>query len=193
MVTVGTDSHKRTHTFMAVDVNSRHLAHTTVAATPAGDLEGLRSAKQWRPCTCALEDCWHLSRRREADLLCAGEAVVRVPPKLMGGARRGGRQRGKSDRTMRLPLPGSWGNPSSKAALHLIAITQIQRPGPARHYIDRRVASSDTKPKPSERQTSGSATRSSGRCLPTTEAPPEPELRPSDERTEDRAWHRRIS
>jgi transposase len=33
----------------------------------------------------------------EANLLAAGQAVVRVPPQLMAGARRGGRERGKSD------------------------------------------------------------------------------------------------
>jgi transposase len=37
------------------------------------------------------------SLRLEADLLVAGEAVVRVPTHLMATARRGGRERGKSD------------------------------------------------------------------------------------------------
>ena len=31
----------------------------------------------------AVEDCRHLSRRLERDLLSAGERIVRVPPKLM--------------------------------------------------------------------------------------------------------------
>ena len=38
-----------------------------------------------------------MTRRLEADLLAAGETVVRVPTKLMAGARRGGREHGKSD------------------------------------------------------------------------------------------------
>ena len=97
MVVVGSDSHKRTHTFVAADANGRQLAHKTVAATPAGHREGLRWAEQWPERTWALEDCRHLSRRLEADLLRAGERVVRVPPKLMASARRGGRQAGKSD------------------------------------------------------------------------------------------------
>lgn len=97
MVVVGSDSHKRTHTFVAVDENGRELAHKTVAATPAGHLEGFRWAGQWPERAWALEDCRHLSRRLEADLLRAGERVLRVPPKLMAGARRGGRQPGKSD------------------------------------------------------------------------------------------------
>jgi transposase len=45
----------------------------------------------------ALEDVRHLSRRLEADLIKASEAVVRVPTRLMGAARRSGRERGKSD------------------------------------------------------------------------------------------------
>jgi transposase len=45
----------------------------------------------------ALEDCRHLSRRLERDLLTAGETVRRVSPRLMAGARRTGREAGKSD------------------------------------------------------------------------------------------------
>ena len=97
MVTVGTDSHKRTHTFVAVDGNGQQLAQKTVPATPAGHLQALRWGEQWPARTWALEDCRHLSRRLESDLVRAGERVVRVPPKLMAGARRGGRERGKSD------------------------------------------------------------------------------------------------
>ncbi len=97
MVTLGSDSHKRTHTLVAVDGNGRQLGSRTVAATSAGHLEGLRWAQQWPERKWALEDCRHLSRRLEADLLAAGEAVQRVPPKLMAGARQGGRELGKSD------------------------------------------------------------------------------------------------
>jgi len=97
MVTVGSDSHKRTHTVVAVDGNGRELGSRTVTATSAGHLEALRWARQWPERRWALEDCRHLSRRLEGDLLAAGEAVLRVPPKLMAGARRGGRELGKSD------------------------------------------------------------------------------------------------
>jgi len=45
----------------------------------------------------AVEDCRHLSRRLEADLLAAGEVIVRVPPKLMAHARDSARTYGKSD------------------------------------------------------------------------------------------------
>jgi len=98
MVTIGADLHKRTHTVVAVDDNGRRLAERTVSATPAGHLELLTWARERFPeRRWALEDCRHLSRRLERDLVVAGESVVRVPPKLMAGARRAGREPGKSD------------------------------------------------------------------------------------------------
>ena len=97
MVTIGADLHKRTHTLVAVDEHGRRLAETTVAATPAGHLAVRRWAARWPERTFALEDCRHLSRGLERDLLVAGETVIRVPPKLMAGARRSGREPGKSD------------------------------------------------------------------------------------------------
>jgi transposase len=97
MVTLGSDSHKRTHTVVAVDDNGRKLAERTVTATSAGHLELVRWAARFAERRWALEDCRHLSRRLEADLLRTGERVVRVPPKLMAGARRSGREPGKSD------------------------------------------------------------------------------------------------
>jgi len=45
----------------------------------------------------ALEDCRHVSLGLERFLLARGERVVRVPPRLMGEARKGGRSAGKSD------------------------------------------------------------------------------------------------
>lgn len=97
MVTLGADCHKRTHTLVAVDENGRELGTKTVAAIEAGHLEGLRWASQWPDRRWALENCRHLSRRLEANLLQAGEAVVQVSPKLMAGARRSAREWGKSD------------------------------------------------------------------------------------------------
>jgi transposase len=97
MVVIGTDSHKRTHTVVAVDGTGRKLAEKTVVATSAGHLELVRWAARFADRTWALEDCRHLSRRLSADLLRAGEIVVRVPPKLMAGARRSSREPGKSD------------------------------------------------------------------------------------------------
>jgi transposase len=45
----------------------------------------------------AIEDCRHVSGALERFLLARGERVVRVPPKLMAGARKSSRERGKSD------------------------------------------------------------------------------------------------
>ncbi len=39
---VGTDVHKRTHTFAVVDAGGRELGEKTVAATPAGHAIALR-------------------------------------------------------------------------------------------------------------------------------------------------------
>lgn len=97
MVTLGVDSHKRTHTAVAVNGNGRQLASKTVAATSDGDRELLKWSRQWPKRQWAVEDCRHVSRRLESDLLSGGEAVLRVPPKLMAGARTSTRERGKSD------------------------------------------------------------------------------------------------
>jgi transposase len=97
MVMVGADAHKRTHTFVAVDEVGRKLGEKTVRATSDGHLEAVAWASKWAERSWALEDCRHVTRRLEADLLGAGEAVVRVPTRLMAGAREGGREPGKSD------------------------------------------------------------------------------------------------
>jgi transposase len=97
MVILGADLHKRWHTVVAVDGNGRKLDERTVSATPEGHLELRRWAERWPERRWALEDCRHLSRRLEAELVRAGEAVVRVPPKLMAGVRRSVREPGKSD------------------------------------------------------------------------------------------------
>jgi transposase len=97
MVTLGVDAHKRSHTVVAADEQGRKIGQVTVTATSAGHLRVLGWASQWPERTWAIEDCRHLSRRLERDLLAAGEPVVRVPPKLMAGARRQARTPGKSD------------------------------------------------------------------------------------------------
>jgi transposase len=97
MVVLGADLHKRSHTVVAVDDRGRKLGERTVSATGEGHLELRRWASRWRSRRWALEDGRHLSRRLEADLVRAGEHVVRVPPKLMAGARRSSREPGKSD------------------------------------------------------------------------------------------------
>ena len=97
MVVLGADLHKRSHTVVVIDETGRKLAERTVAATDEGHLELRRWAARWPDRTWGLEDCRHLSRRLDAELVRAGEPVVRVPPKLMAGARRSSREPGKSD------------------------------------------------------------------------------------------------
>ncbi|MBA2701014.1 MAG: IS110 family transposase [Chloroflexi bacterium] len=97
MVVLGADLHKRNHTIVVIDGTGRQLAEKTIAASDAGHLELRRWAAQWPERTWGLEDCRHLSRRLDAELVRAGESVVRVAPKLMAGARRSSRAPGKSD------------------------------------------------------------------------------------------------
>jgi transposase len=100
VVVLGTDVHKRSHTVVAVDQVGAKRGERVVAATDAGHAALLRWARQAYPeveRVWAVEDCRHLTARLERALLAAGERVVRVPPKLMAGARRGARTPGKSD------------------------------------------------------------------------------------------------
>ena len=98
VLTVGVDVHKDTHTAVLVDELGREHASRTVRATDAGHRAlvawagGRGDELRW-----AVEDCRHVSTRVERALLGAGQRVVRVPPKLMAGARHGARTRGKSD------------------------------------------------------------------------------------------------
>jgi transposase len=99
VIVIGVDPHKQSHTAAAVDDASGELrGERTVKARRAGHAQLLEWARAlggerlW-----ALEDCRHVSVSLERFLLGSGERVVRVPPKLMAGARRSARQRGKSD------------------------------------------------------------------------------------------------
>lgn len=97
MVTLGTDSHKASHTLVAVDENGRQLGELRVAATPAGHMDALAWGRHWPERRWAMENCRQLSRALERDLLMAGEQVLQISPRLMGTSRRSGRQLGKSD------------------------------------------------------------------------------------------------
>jgi transposase len=96
---IGVDPHKETHTAVGVVTGSGELfGELTVVARPSGYEELLIWAvaaggeRLW-----ALEDVRGVSRGLEQFLLGHGERVVRVPPKLMAGARKSGRTFGKSD------------------------------------------------------------------------------------------------
>jgi transposase len=99
MIVIGADIHKSTHALAAVSGDGGLVAgELEIRADEAGHRAALGWARTlgeervW-----AIEDCRHLSRRFEDALVTAGERVVRVPPKMMGQARRGEREPGKSD------------------------------------------------------------------------------------------------
>jgi transposase len=100
VITIGIDPHKRTHTAVAVNDVGQQLDEITFPA----DEEGQQAFLAWahelegdQELRFALEDCRHVNGRLERFLLAAGERVLRVPPKLMAGARKSARTRGKSD------------------------------------------------------------------------------------------------
>jgi transposase len=99
MIVIGADSHKLSHTVVVVDCATGELRSSeTVAARTDGHarlLDWARALGEQR--VWAIEDCRHVSGGLERFLVDRGERVVRVPPKLMAGARRSGRERGKSD------------------------------------------------------------------------------------------------
>lgn len=102
MVVLGIDAHKRTHTVVAVDERGRKLAERTLRTNSRDHLDLVAWADRLDPehvndQVWAVEDCRHLSRRLERDLLHAGRRVVRVHPKLMAQVRDSARTYGKSD------------------------------------------------------------------------------------------------
>ena len=69
MVVLGADLHKRSHTVVVIEATGRKLAEKTVPATGAGHLELRRWAARWPERRGRLEDCRHLSRRLDAELV----------------------------------------------------------------------------------------------------------------------------
>jgi transposase len=99
MIVLGADTHKRSHTIAAVAAGTGEVVgEKTVQVGARGFASllvwarGLQGERVW-----ALEDCRHVAGSFERFLIARGERVLRVPTKLMAGARRGGRERGKSD------------------------------------------------------------------------------------------------
>lgn len=99
MIVVGIDPHMKTHTAVAIDsVTGRSVGSRTVSGDAKGHEELLVWARGLGPDRYfAIEDCRHVSGRLERHLLPHGERVVRVPPKMMAGARDSARTYGKSD------------------------------------------------------------------------------------------------
>jgi transposase len=99
MIVIGADTHKQTHTCVAVDARTAQLeGELTAPARKPGFGAHLRWARALdRERIWAIEDCRHVSGSFERFLVACGEKVHRVPPKLMGQSRRAQRTRGKSD------------------------------------------------------------------------------------------------
>jgi transposase len=99
VIVVGIDCHMKTHTAVAVEqATGRAVGEITIAARARGHERLVAWAAGLGPeRTFALEDCRHVSINLERFLIGAGERAVRVPTKLMAGARRSSRSRGKSD------------------------------------------------------------------------------------------------
>src|SRR5665811_1206722 len=99
MLTIGIDAHKRVHAAVAIDDAGREVARWRGANLPAdwGEVQTwamtLAPARSW-----GIEGAGQYGRGLAQTLVRAGELVVEVNPRLTAGMRRGGRERGKSDR-----------------------------------------------------------------------------------------------
>jgi transposase len=99
MIVLGADTHKCSHTVAAVDAATGRVAGDRTVRAKRRSFDDLL---QWARALAgervwAIEDCRHVSGALERFLLARGERVVRVAPKLMAGARKSARERGKSD------------------------------------------------------------------------------------------------
>jgi transposase len=98
MMMIGVDPHMQTHTAALIEQTGELAGELTVEARAHGHERLLAWARQRAPeRVWAIDDCRHVSGGLERFLLLAGEQVVRVPPKLMAGARESAREFGKSD------------------------------------------------------------------------------------------------
>lgn len=99
MIVIGIDPHMKTHTAVAIEsATGVVLEQMTVITDGAGHDRLLSWARKLGSDRYfAVEDCRHVSGRLERHLLPRGETVVRVPPKMMAGARASARTYGKSD------------------------------------------------------------------------------------------------
>ena len=126
MIVLGADTHKASHTVGAVGAaTGQVIDDKTVAAKRQGFEEllvwarGLGGERVW-----AIEDCRHVSGALERFLLARGERVVRVAPKLMAGARRSARERGKSDLIDAVQVARA----ALREGLHTLPVAQLAGP-----------------------------------------------------------------
>lgn len=125
---VGIDPHKNTHTAVAVDgATGAEVATITVKARAKGHERLVSWARSLDDeLLFAVEDCRHVSGNLQRFLLSRGELMKPVPPKLMAGARRGARTRGKSD-------------PIDATAVAQAALRHPELPGAHLEGVDRDV------------------------------------------------------
>ena len=99
MIVIGIDPHKQTHTAVAIDkATGEVIGELTVRARRPGFERLVEWARHLDPERLfAIEDGRHVSGHLERYLIGRGERSVRVPPRMMGQARRADRVRGKSD------------------------------------------------------------------------------------------------
>jgi transposase len=99
VIVVGIDPHKQTHTAVAIDAATGSvLGELSVRARTAGFERLVSWARELdHERTFAVEDGRHVSGHLERHLIARGERSVRVPPRMMGEARRTDRISGKSD------------------------------------------------------------------------------------------------
>src|SRR3954471_12517534 len=99
MIVIGADTHKRSHSIVAVAAATGELLDELTIQVGGRGFEallrwarGLDGERAW-----ALEDCRHVSGGLERFLIARGERVLRIPTHLTAKGRRSARQRGKSD------------------------------------------------------------------------------------------------
>ena len=90
-VVIGVDAHKRTHTLVAADELGREMGQKTVAATSDGHMIALAWAARWPGRRWAVEDCRHLTRTLERDLLSVVLSDVLCEVGVTDAARGAGR------------------------------------------------------------------------------------------------------
>ncbi len=99
MLTIGVDAHKRVQQAVAIDGTGRERARWRGGNDPADWAAlrtwaaGLDGERRW-----GIEGSGQYGHGLAQHLVAAGEPVVEVNPRLTATMRRGGRQRGKSDR-----------------------------------------------------------------------------------------------
>ncbi|MGZ3329641.1 MAG: IS110 family RNA-guided transposase [Xanthobacteraceae bacterium] len=98
-IVIGIDAHKNTHTAVAVDAaTAAEIERIDVRARLKGHERLVVWARRLDPeHYFAVEDCRHVAGGLMRHLIARGERVKPVPPKLMAGARKSARTRGKSD------------------------------------------------------------------------------------------------